>query len=103
MAAARRALVRNKGKDWASASGAVRARYLRAIAAKVGICFLLLFLLYAFLFDSPNCRCLEPIVYFGLQITERKSELAKLETLDAGKPIDEASWDMVTFYLGKSF
>lgn len=35
MAAARRALKRNKGKDWAAASGAHRAKYLRAIAAKV--------------------------------------------------------------------
>lgn len=33
--AARRALSRNKGKDWSSASGAVRAKYLREIAAKV--------------------------------------------------------------------
>jgi betaine-aldehyde dehydrogenase len=33
--AARRALARNKGRDWALASGAVRAKYLRAIAAKV--------------------------------------------------------------------
>lgn len=33
--AARKALSRNKGRDWASASGAVRAKYLRAIAAKV--------------------------------------------------------------------
>lgn len=33
--AARRAFSRNKGKDWAKASGAVRAKYLRAIAAKV--------------------------------------------------------------------
>lgn len=59
--AARRALSRNKGKDWASASGAHRAKYLRAIAAK---------------------------------ITERKSELAKLESLDNGKPLDEATWDI---------
>lgn len=35
MEAARKALARNKGKDWASAPGAVRAKYLRAIAAKV--------------------------------------------------------------------
>lgn len=35
--AARRALSRNKGKGWASAPGAVRAKYLRAIAAKVDI------------------------------------------------------------------
>ncbi|KAF7838381.1 betaine aldehyde dehydrogenase 1, chloroplastic [Senna tora] len=61
VAAARRALLRNKGKDWSSASGFLRARYLRAIAAKV---------------------------------TERKSELAKLESMDCGKPLDEASWDM---------
>ncbi|XP_021825954.1 betaine aldehyde dehydrogenase 1, chloroplastic [Prunus avium] len=59
--AARRALARNKGRDWAFASGAVRAKYLRAIAAK---------------------------------ITERKSELAKLEAIDCGKPLDEAAWDV---------
>ncbi|KAK1296086.1 hypothetical protein QJS10_CPB15g01786 [Acorus calamus] len=28
------------------------------------------------------------------QIVERKSELAKLEALDCGKPLDEAAWDM---------
>ncbi|KAK8671296.1 hypothetical protein V6N13_037894 [Hibiscus sabdariffa] len=61
VAAARRAFSRNKGKDWASASGAFRAKYLRAIAAK---------------------------------ITERKTEFAKLETIDCGKPLDEAVWDM---------
>ena len=33
--AAQRALSRNRGKDWSSASGAHRAKYLRAIAAKV--------------------------------------------------------------------
>ena len=33
--AARRAFARNKGADWAKAPGAVRAKYLRAIAAKV--------------------------------------------------------------------
>ncbi|XWS48111.1 hypothetical protein CRYUN_Cryun13aG0044900 [Craigia yunnanensis] len=59
--AARRALARNKGKDWAFASGAVRAKYLRAIAAK---------------------------------IKERKFELAKLETIDCGKPLNEAEGDM---------
>uniref|UniRef100_A0A2C9UJS0 aminobutyraldehyde dehydrogenase n=1 Tax=Manihot esculenta TaxID=3983 RepID=A0A2C9UJS0_MANES len=51
----------NKGRDWAFTSGAFRAKYLRAIAAK---------------------------------ITERKSELAKLEALDCGKPLDEAAWDI---------
>ncbi|WJX88596.1 Aminoaldehyde dehydrogenase 2, peroxisomal [Trifolium repens] len=59
--AAKTALSRNKGADWASASGAVRARYLRAIAAKV---------------------------------TEKKSQLAKLEAIDSGKPLDEAAWDI---------
>ncbi|XAR50130.1 Betaine-aldehyde dehydrogenase [Bertholletia excelsa] len=59
--AARRALARNRGRDWASASGAHRAKYLRAIAAK---------------------------------ITERKSELAKLEAIDCGKPLEEAAWDI---------
>jgi hypothetical protein len=33
--AARKALTRNKGRDWARAPSAVRAKYLRAIAAKV--------------------------------------------------------------------
>ncbi|XP_047311162.1 aminoaldehyde dehydrogenase 2, peroxisomal [Impatiens glandulifera] len=59
--AARRALSRNKGNDWASASGAHRAKYLRAIA---------------------------------LKIKERKSELAELESMDCGKPLDEAAWDI---------
>ncbi|KAJ7956287.1 Betaine aldehyde dehydrogenase [Quillaja saponaria] len=59
--AARRAFSRNKGTDWAAASGAVRAKYLRAIAAK---------------------------------ITKRKSELANLEAIDNGKPLDEAAWDI---------
>lgn len=33
--AARAAILRNKGKDWAKASGHLRAKYLRAISAKV--------------------------------------------------------------------
>lgn len=33
--AAHKAFYRNKGRDWAFTSGAVRAKYLRAIAAKV--------------------------------------------------------------------
>ncbi|KAL7607246.1 hypothetical protein Lser_V15G17183 [Lactuca serriola] len=59
--AARKALKRNGGKEWATASGAHRAKYLRAIAAK---------------------------------ITEKKPELAKLEAIDNGKPLDEAAWDI---------
>ncbi|KAE9610054.1 putative betaine-aldehyde dehydrogenase [Lupinus albus] len=61
VAAAKSALSHNKGADWSSASGSVRARYLRAIAAK---------------------------------ITEKKTELGKLEALDSGKPLDETLWDM---------
>nr|QMW68608.1 betaine aldehyde dehydrogenase protein [Calligonum mongolicum] len=57
--AARRVV--NRGHDWASASGAHRAKYLRAIAAKV---------------------------------TERKDELARLEAMDSGKPLDETAWDI---------
>ncbi|XP_048229199.1 aminoaldehyde dehydrogenase 2, peroxisomal isoform X2 [Ricinus communis] len=59
--AAHNAFYRNKGKDWAYTSGAFRAKYLRAISAK---------------------------------ITEKKSELAKLEAIDCGKPYDEAAWDI---------
>ncbi|XP_050224035.1 aminoaldehyde dehydrogenase 2, peroxisomal [Mercurialis annua] len=59
--AAHNAFYRNKGKDWAFTPGAFRAKYLRAIAAK---------------------------------ITEKKSVFAKLESIDCGKPYDEAAWDM---------
>jgi len=43
--AAKRAISRNKGRDWSTASGSVRAGYLRAIASKVLISFLFLFLM----------------------------------------------------------
>uniref|UniRef100_A0A2N9IP08 aminobutyraldehyde dehydrogenase n=1 Tax=Fagus sylvatica TaxID=28930 RepID=A0A2N9IP08_FAGSY len=59
--AAHRAFSRNGGKDWASTSGAYRAKFLRAIAS---------------------------------MILERKPELAKLEVVDTGKPLDEAASDM---------
>ncbi|XP_026378038.1 betaine aldehyde dehydrogenase 2, mitochondrial-like [Papaver somniferum] len=58
---ASKTLSRNKRKDWPKATGAFRAKCLRAIAAKV---------------------------------LERKSELARLEALYYGKPLDEAAWDM---------
>ncbi|XLR31835.1 hypothetical protein S83_059735, partial [Arachis hypogaea] len=61
VAAARRALNRNKGNDWPSASGTYRARYLHAITAKV---------------------------------IDRKDHLARLESFDCRKPLDEATWDM---------
>ncbi|XP_020576142.1 betaine aldehyde dehydrogenase 1, chloroplastic-like [Phalaenopsis equestris] len=59
--AARRAFYRNGGREWARASGATRAKYLRSIASK---------------------------------IRERTSELAKLEAIDSGKPLDETAWDL---------
>ncbi|EPS64206.1 betaine aldehyde dehydrogenase, partial [Genlisea aurea] len=59
--AARRAFFQDGGKNWSSATGAYRAKYLRAIAAK---------------------------------ITEKKSDLARLESLDCGKPLEEAAWDI---------
>ncbi|KAG1327037.1 putative Betaine aldehyde dehydrogenase 2, mitochondrial [Cocos nucifera] len=61
VAAARRALTRNRGRDWPRASASLRAKYLRAIADKV---------------------------------MERKSELAMLEALDCGKPLEEAAGDV---------
>lgn len=37
------------------------------------------------------------------QVTERKDELAKLEAIDCGKPLDEAAWDMVRRNLNHLF
>ena len=34
-------------------------------------------------------------IFICMQITERKSEFAKLESIDCGKPLEEAAWDMV--------
>ena len=34
-----------------------------------------------------------------MQVRERKAALAKLETTDMGKPIQEAEWDMVSVTL----
>lgn len=34
-----------------------------------------------------------------LQVKEKKDTLAQFETLDNGKPISEAAWDMVRFLL----
>ena len=41
---------------------------------------------------GPTARRVHPA-----QIRERKPLLARLETLDCGKPIDEAEWDMVSY------
>ncbi|TVU14148.1 hypothetical protein EJB05_37595 [Eragrostis curvula] len=61
VAAARDAFSRDGGRQWSRAPGAVRAKFLRAIATK---------------------------------IKDKKSDLALLETLDSGKPLDEANGDM---------
>lgn len=58
MEAARKALTRNKGKDWAKASGAVRAKYLRAIAAKVSMGLQDLCLLHSVVCVSSNNICI---------------------------------------------
>lgn len=74
--------------SWTKATGAYRAKYLRAIAEKVG-------------------RCLQPLDLETLarartqstlhsQVKEKKSFLASLESLDNGKPLAEAEWDMVS-------
>jgi hypothetical protein len=34
-------------------------------------------------------------VHVSMQVTEKKSKLAKLEAIDCGKPLDEAAWDIV--------
>lgn len=33
---------------------------------------------------------------FLFQIKEKTSDLAKLEAIDSGKPLDETSWDLVS-------
>lgn len=56
--------MRDRGarSSWGKTTGAFRARFLRAIAAKV---------------------------------KEQRETLGRLETLDNGKPISEALWDIV--------
>jgi len=41
-----------------------------------------------------RCCC----IFVCVQITEKKSELGKLEVIDCGKPLDEALWDMVCLW-----
>lgn len=62
--AARKALARNKGKDWASAPGAVRAKYLRAIAAKV-VCFSH-YLALSWFCSCMDLLCFATVVYVFL-------------------------------------
>jgi len=104
--AAKEAFYRNKGQDWAKATGKHRATFLRAIAKKVR--FLkaseLLRLGKSSLWNVNACVFsggfpvhMMVLYRFG-QVAERKSELAKLESIDCGKPIDEAEWDMVLLH-----
>lgn len=44
--------------------------------------------------NSSPLGCNPAIDGTGVQVRVRKDELAKLETLDMGKPLDEAKWDM---------
>ena len=55
--AAQKAFTRNKGKDWSAASGAYRAKFLRAIAAKVHLVWLFL-VIYEFIM---NLVCLNDL------------------------------------------
>lgn len=45
---------------------------------------------------SQNAQLKDFFFSFYFQVTERKSQLAQLESMDNGKPIDEAEWDMVS-------
>lgn len=122
VSAAREAYTRNGGKDWSRATGAHRAKYLRAIAAKVqrrvedklaGLTWcarsfmvlpqeVMLQLSKAVSIDgwlqageTPNSRLFVPLF---LQIAAQKETLAKYESMDNGKPLDEALWDMVSCF-----
>lgn len=58
--AARRAFSRNKGKDWAKAPGDLRAKYLRAIAAKVMIYIYIMLFLSVYVVE----RSFKPLFFF---------------------------------------
>lgn len=48
----------------------------------------------------PLCLSARAVCHtYMAQVREQKPDLARLETMDMGKPIDEAEWDMV----GSSF
>lgn len=97
--AAKEAFYRNKGQDWAKATGKHRATFLRAIAKRVRLVNASnVKLRFAVLvrFKKLFVFCaIDGYSYLSGQVAERKSELAKLESIDCGKPIDEAEWDMV--------
>lgn len=53
------------------------------------------------LFAEEESKCLQQLLIFLLvhmQVTERKLELAKLEAIDCGKPLEEAAWDIVCIW-----
>jgi len=78
VAAAKAALSRNKGADWASASGAVRARYLRAIAAKVLTSLASIFSLL--------------LIRFLISILPRRSPRKNLSSQNSKPSIAENRW-----------
>lgn len=45
--------------------------------------------------ETPNSRLFVPLF---LQIAAQKETLAKYESMDNGKPLDEALWDMVSCF-----
>lgn len=94
--AAKEAFYRNKGQDWAKATGKHRATFLRAIAKKVKACECFKCAIQIRYSCAICVFCaIDGYSLFSGQVAERKSDLAKLESIDCGKPIDEAEWDMV--------
>jgi acyl-CoA reductase-like NAD-dependent aldehyde dehydrogenase len=95
-----------KEGTWSKATGAHRATYLRAIATKVhdqrdsaaqGLRGYALRLWARQLQwgTSTGPQWTLSCGALRLQVREQKTQLAQLETMDNGKPIDEAEWDMV--------
>lgn len=96
--------------SWSKLTGAERASYLRKIAEKVRHVHLPVYCSAQNCLDNSRLcnlsalyvkRCLSSLMRHVLQIRrplqvkEKKDLLARLETLDNGKPISEAAWDIV--------
>lgn len=92
-------------KQWTTSSGAHRATVLRAIAEQV-IPQAQVHAGYPCqrpsrnsdllrLLAVPYARAVSCALRRAAQVRQRKSDLARLECLDCGKPIAEAEWDMV--------
>ena len=92
--------------SWSKLTGAERASYLRKIAEKVRHIHpaeaALNTTVHGSCVDSHIKRCLSSVIRHrlqklrSLQVKEKKDLLARLETLDNGKPITEAAWDIVS-------